>query len=347
VQVIESARASALWYTVLGSGSRVVPLSRVRRSGGVIMSGFRSRRCSASPAGKVVLIGVTLLVAAGCNGGGGGNAHSFTFELETAASSCYGASLHVDLTGLEPGPDLTNGTPCRLSEDAPPECVADFRQSGNSLDLAVRGCWLPDGSSPWQCDFQSNDSAQVATVADVACGCGCQESCPTAPTICAREEGEAACTAGNSARVDRTAAAALPAPAVRSESATLTVTTSTTCGTCCDYGDSGDFSIGTSEPLTELVIASGDTIAFAEDCSKDVYCDSLVTSSGPGYGRERNGEVEICVSDAEGIAGPLSIARCSVFVASVEPGPGRVIRALDRDFRPVATVSFVTVTATR
>jgi hypothetical protein len=54
--------------------------------------------------------------------------------------------------------------------------------------------------------------------------------------------------------------------------------------------------------------------------------------------------VEVCVSSPVAFTGPRDIAQCFVLYGGIsQPGPGRVIRALDRNYRPLVVPPTVSV----
>jgi len=50
-----------------------------------------------------------------------------------------------------------------------------------------------------------------------------------------------------------------------------------------------------------------------------------------------------CVSDADGIDGPVTIGSCDVFTGSIARGPAEVVRALGGDLKPVAPAPAVVI----
>ncbi len=283
---------------------------------------------------------LTFLLAGCGNSDGDGETNTFSFRLGTDMS-CYGASVHVDLSAL--GSDaVTDGElPCRLSTDLPPECFSDFTRDASALDLAVRGCFVPNDATIADCDLAIGSADRVTAAATIACGCGCQQTCPTAPSVCAYLSSGATCSPAlnsfpptNRAGTQRTSS---------TEVVAASTTSTTFCGTCCDVISDASIAIGDSEPLMELSVATAGAIGFQTGCNNDVNCTDASGTSGPGLARILGDEVEVCVSSPVEFTGPVDLAQCSVMFAGVNPGPGRVIRALDRNYRPLAISPTVSV----
>jgi hypothetical protein len=113
-----------------------------------------------------------------------------------------------------------------------------------------------------------------------------------------------------------------------------TVTTSTTtCATCCDYSVFADVELQDSLRVTELLVrfAGGPD----DEClDEPVSCDSF-GFAGPGYVANENDQVELCLSDVEGVVGPIAVAQCSATAGFFPQGAATVVRALDGELRPI------------
>ena len=122
-----------------------------------------------------------------------------------------------------------------------------------------------------------------------------------------------------------------------------TVTSSTTCGTCCDYTDDANLSLQSDTVVTELLLRfdSGRDLS----CSEDVGCSLDPTIGGPQYARfEDDGTtVEVCFADPEGIDGPLALGQCDILTGFITPGPAEVVRALGADLKPIVPPPAVAV----
>lgn len=283
----------------------------------------------------------TLLLVGCGDGDGGGGTNAFSFRLATDVP-CYGASVHVDLAALGSGAVADGDLPCRLARDLPPDCFSDFTRDPSALDLAVRGCFVPNSSTLVDCDLDVSSADRVTAAATIACGCGCQDTCPTAPGVCAYRSSGAACTP---AAVSIPVASSIATQRHSSVAVIAASTTSTTfCGTCCDVAGDAVIAIGGSEPLMELSVATAGTISFQTGCNSEIDCSNVSGTTGPELARLVGDEVEVCVSSPVPFTGPADLAQCFVLYGGIsQPGPGRVIRALDRNYRPLAVPPTVAV----
>jgi hypothetical protein len=285
---------------------------------------------------------VLAVATVGCgNGGGDDGVKSFSFLVATDAP-CYGASVHVDLTVLASDAVPAGEIPCRLASDLPVGCAADFSRSETALDLAVRGCLLADDSTLVECDLDADNARAVTAATTVACGCGCQDVCPMAPSVCAYVSDGAGCTPAPPS------VPATNAPGSRGATVTEVIAASTTtttyCGTCCDVVGSAQIMVGDSEPIMELYVTTAETIYFQTGCYAGAYCTDLSGTAGPGFARVDGDEVAICVSSATPFVGPLTLAQCDIVNGGIsQPGLGRVVRALDRNYRPLAIPPAISV----
>jgi hypothetical protein len=248
---------------------------------------------------------------------------------------CYGAHIEIPAEGN-------------------PECIADpqlallgctsvFSSSGGGeVTFDARGCFL-DPADLFSCNVTASEAAAMAEASATACGCGCADTCPTTPLLCADTETGPACA---TAPVLPTSAAK---PAVHTMSfssvttAQETTTSSTTCGTCCDFTDDANFTLESAAVISELVLRfpSGRD----PSCSEDVSCGFDPAIEGPSYERflDDGDTVEVCISDAEGFAGPASLGECSVLTGFITEGAAEVIRALDADLKPIVPLPAVSV----
>jgi hypothetical protein len=119
------------------------------------------------------------------------------------------------------------------------------------------------------------------------------------------------------------------------------VTSTTTCGTCCDYFAEANVNLASEVTVTELLVRFQG--GPSSECADDLTCDQVVEAGGPGYTRADEGTVEICLSDSDGIDGPIALSHCSATAGFFVQGPAEVLRALDEDFRPIDPAPVVLV----
>lgn len=94
----------------------------------------------------------------------------------------------------------------------------------------------------------------------------------------------------------------------------------------------------------ELSVATAEAISFQTGCNSEVDCNNFSGTTGPGLARIVGDEVEFCVSSPVAFTGPADLAQCFVLYGGVsQPGPGRVIRALDKNYHPLAVPPTVSV----
>jgi hypothetical protein len=210
-------------------------------------------------------------------------------------------------------------------------CTASFSSDAGALVFDARGCFLTD-TDLFSCSVSPQEAAAMAAASTTACGCGCAETCPTTPVLCAQTEGEPACAAP--------AAVEAFANPVSTAFASVnvgqaTVTSSTTCETCCDFSDDATVSLESDVVVTELLVrfSSGRDLS----CFEDVSCDAVSLSAGPAFARfEADGDtVALCISDPVGIDGPVSLGSCDVSTGSITHGPAEVVRALGANLEPI------------
>ena len=256
-----------------------------------------------------------------------------TFSLTTDAS-CYG--VHLELTSL---PDSPSELACKANPAlADAGCEAGFDTDYFPTAFEARGCSIRDGQPLFTCHLGELDARSVALNAEVACGCGCADTCPTTPQLCTTIGDQPECSAGQSALAPQPAAATMFTTIAQEQ---VSVTSSTTCGTCCDTSSSAYISLADEVTLTELRIRFEGTAD--PECHGEVGCSFVTEAGGPGFVRVEGDTVEMCLSDRDGITGPIALASCEVFVGTFGYGPAEIVRALDGELEPVVPPPVVLV----
>jgi len=255
-----------------------------------------------------------------------------TFALQSDAS-CYGA--HVELRSL---PDYLQELGCKpnpLLEELGCEVAFDsYNYYPGAFD--ARGGTI--GNVPlFTCHLSEADARQAAATAEVSCGCGCADTCPNGPQICTDVDGRSECSPGAS-MVAANAAATVFTTITQAQPS---VTSSTTCGTCCDYYVSADVELADQVTLSELLIRFRGTAD--PECQGEVQCSLVTEAGGPGYIRVEGDTVEMCLSDRDGITGPLRLGSCEVLVGDFDYGAAEIVRALDQNLEPVTPAPAVLI----
>ena len=272
----------------------------------------------------VVVYAVSAAFASACGGGGGSGGGSQTLAMNLVASTpCYGARIR-----LPPGIDASGCTPEPAAVAA--GCTASLEGDARAAALTLRGCFLDGGTPLYSCELPPREAGEVSAAAVLSCGCGCRDDCDTRTTgLCFSGEAGNECPPPASTTVPK---GTRPSRTV-SRVETMTVSTTTFCGTCCDAGIEFFPTLDDAVELSELFI-SVQTFQGGDPCPVD-DCERSIDVDGPTALRVEGTSVELCVSDSEGFVGPAVLAACSIFNGGGADFPVTVLRALDPDFLPV------------
>jgi hypothetical protein len=265
---------------------------------------------------------------------------SVKFSIDSNAP-CYGTHIEIPAEAIPDSGVFDQGC---IADPALAllGCTSAFASTGNGVTFDARGCVL-DPAGLFSCEVSEGEAAAIAEASVTTCGCGCADTCPAAPVLCAATDTEPACAA------PLALVSSAPKPVAQSVSFSSvttvqeTVTSSTTCGTCCDYYDDANFTLASDAVITELVLRfpSGRD----SSCSEDVSCGFDPAIEGPSYERflDDGDTIEVCISDSEGFAGPASLGQCNVLTGFIQEGPAEVIRALDAELKPIVPLPAVSV----
>jgi hypothetical protein len=119
---------------------------------------------------------------------------------------------------------------------------------------------------------------------------------------------------------------------VASETTASLLTTSTFCGTCCDYFVSSRIDMSAASRVTEVAFVlsldgGGDQCSFSAD-----DCQFAIATRGPSYIRSVDRTLEVCVSDPEGISPDATLLTCDLIAPSYGNPPLALARALGEQF---------------
>lgn len=264
--------------------------------------------------GRALVVAVLTGVLCSCGDGSGSSQKAYTLTLESDAP-CYGARVAIDLEALAKG----NGS-CRASaEIAASGCSTDTYTDGDTLVAEARGCMIDAGTRLFDCMLGTSSATAVEDATSVAYDCGCQEACPTTVSI------DATATTGI---LD--GASTHPGTAgttVATDTALASTTTSSFCGTCCDYYVNASVDMAAASRVTEIAFV----LTFAhggDECPFDPYdCQFAVATDGPSYIRKVDRTLEFCLSDSAGIDAAATLVTCELLAASFASPPLTVTRA--------------------
>jgi hypothetical protein len=262
-----------------------------------------------------------------------------SFALQSDAT-CYGAHVEIPAEAVPSGA-LNQGCTADPSL-ALLGCSAAFTSESGALTFDARGCFL-DPASLFSCTVSESEAAAMAQASTTACGCGCQTTCPGAPVLCAATVTEPTCAAPVALTSNASSGARVSYDFTSVSATQETVTSSTTCETCCDFSDDATFTLESDVVVSELVLrfASGRD----PSCFEDVSCGFDPAIEGPSYEKflDDGDTVEVCISDSDGFDGPGSLGQCTVNTGFITGGPAEVVRALDADLKPIVPAPAVGV----
>lgn len=272
------------------------------------------------PRARLVATGVIVvftIFAGGCGDGSGSSQTRYSLSLQSDAP-CYGVRAEIDLGALK----KAEGS-CELSEEASVAgCSADISTQGEVLAAEARGCLLASGTPVFDCRLATDQASNVEAATTVTYGCGCQDTCPT--TVSLDTEAGLTLPADGDTEVAYLDASKRP---VVVETAVASTTTSTTCGTCCDYFETLSVDMQAATRVTEIAFlfsfaTGGDECSFYAD-----DCEITVGSDGPGYLRKNGRTLEVCISDSVGIDATATLMECEFIAPSPASPPLTVVRA--------------------
>jgi len=267
----------------------------------------------------------------GCGNGSNSDLTAFSLSLQSDAP-CYGARAQIDLDALAG----TRGACSLRAALTAAGCRGNVHTQGHILVAEARGCMIEAGTALFDCELQAAGSTLVEDAATVTCGCGCQQTCPTATTI-------EASTTSPATRHDATSSAQ---PGARGRSISVETlalaTTSTTCGTCCDYGVTASLNMQASRSVSEIEFVLA--LDGAEPCPFEASdCELTVATDGPGFVRKVGRTLEVCLADSTGIDAAAEVMRCELLVPSYGSPPIEVLRARDDTLEALDPLPALTV----